>query len=761
MKIKKKLSTKAMIIYSLGQLGWAILASLVTSQLSTVWIGIGASGETNYIPGAIAAGTFGIIFAISKVFDAFSDPFVGFISDKLKTKWGRRIPIMALGLTPLVIFSALIFWSPTSGATDGEKAGNAIFLFVMLILFYASFTMYFVPYTSLISDMSSTSEDRVKLSTAISVTYFIGSIISFGAPTIWSMLTPLFGIKWAINISVTILALISMPFLLIPTLMIKERDYIDFKTLGNESVQKMSLISVFQKVWSERPFRWFIIVDVLYWIGLTAFQSQVNFVVGALLGIDLKNAFIFVGIMGVVSFILYTPFSILINKLGVRKKIATVAFVLFSFIAIYGGLMMLNMDKANSTLAWIEGLIFVILMGIPIAILGIIENVIISDVISFHSKYRGEDIAASFYSIRSLTMKVGQALGLLFGSMFLVLGKSIDHDWGVRVILFFAGIVTLTASILMIGYNEIRYRGTKFLHKTVHLNRTLYKLSSKKIDAQIKEKELTIKNLKDSLSSKTPYSNYKIELKIKNLESQKELMNQELKELIEENREKVKSIEKIRDLELKNITDEKLIEKIKSKYNDRIEKLATSISIEKFNYNIDQKIIKAKTTKNQLIEKHNNNPEIQENNIQKQINKLEGELSILMKKREKNLSELSNIKKEYEVKINELLLEDSKIVIKMTHKYIDVFNEKINKIKKENNSYINFYDSKINNLEEIFKNITDTKTKNKIKNKLSEYEADIEYYKLRKNKKIQTYLTEVEIYKSIQSIYEKGGVANV
>ena len=61
----------------------------------------------------IAPGIIGTIFFASKIWDAVSDPMVGYLSDKTKSRFGRRKPWMAASILPTVAM-VLMLWMPPS-----------------------------------------------------------------------------------------------------------------------------------------------------------------------------------------------------------------------------------------------------------------------------------------------------------------------------------------------------------------------------------------------------------------------------------------------------------------------------------------------------------------------------------------------------------------------------------------------------------------------------------------------------------------------
>src|SRR2546425_1187450 len=82
------------------------------------------------------------IFA-AKLWDAVTDPVMGYISDTTRSRWGRRRPYVAAAALPVGLFFFLVFRPPALG-TGG--------LFVYLLVTYAAlntcFTVFAIPYTA-------------------------------------------------------------------------------------------------------------------------------------------------------------------------------------------------------------------------------------------------------------------------------------------------------------------------------------------------------------------------------------------------------------------------------------------------------------------------------------------------------------------------------------------------------------------------------------------------------------------------------------
>jgi len=97
----------------------------------------------------------GIALFISLAIDAVADPVIGSISDNLQTRWGRRVPVMAVGLLPLALSLGLLFSVPA-------VSGWLLFLYVstVVVTLRISMSVFIVPYLGLGAELSSDYDDR-------------------------------------------------------------------------------------------------------------------------------------------------------------------------------------------------------------------------------------------------------------------------------------------------------------------------------------------------------------------------------------------------------------------------------------------------------------------------------------------------------------------------------------------------------------------------------------------------------------------------
>jgi GPH family glycoside/pentoside/hexuronide:cation symporter len=125
----------------------------------------------------IAAGTAGLILFASKLWDAVSDPLMGYISDHTKTRWGRKRPYLLFAAVPLAISIYLLFFSPNISAPS-DKHLYALFTF---ILFCTIITIANVPYGALTADLTQDSHERSVLTGYRMIFAIMGTLLAAGA----------------------------------------------------------------------------------------------------------------------------------------------------------------------------------------------------------------------------------------------------------------------------------------------------------------------------------------------------------------------------------------------------------------------------------------------------------------------------------------------------------------------------------------------------------------------------------------------------
>lgn len=440
--MKEKLPLSKQIAYSLGQFGWSLLSGIISSYLIFYYIPTKESGISVFIPQVVFIGFVTIIGAITmlgRLFDAITDPWIATLSDRSKSKKGRRISFMQKSAIPFALTTVLVFWSPI----NSESSLNALFLTVMLLMFYLFLTMYVTPFFALLSELGHTPEERLNLSTFISVTWFLGAAVASQAPVLWGLFEGMgFEKVAAMRIALLILSVIALVFLYIPVIFIDEKRYC-------ESVpSELKMIDSMKATFRNKEFRIFVLSDLVYWVAITIFQSSLLYYITILLKLpESMFGLLFMG-LGVGSFLFYVPINIIAKKTG-KKTLLIIAFGLFLLVYAYGAL--LGTLPFDTT---IQAYLLVLLAAIPMAVFGILPNVVVADIAEYDARKTGIRREGMFFGTRTFMSKIGQMISMLLLSGLLLSGGDVSNELSIRLTAITAAIFCAIGLVLLLMYNE-------------------------------------------------------------------------------------------------------------------------------------------------------------------------------------------------------------------------------------------------------------------------------------------------------------------
>lgn len=123
----------------------------------------------------------GVLMLVTRIWDAVSDPMMGIIADRTKTRWGKYRPYLLFFALPFAVCGILLFTTPENGKT--------LWAYVTYILMMTVYTGINVPYGSLMNVMTSDSDEKSVLSSYRMFFAYGGSFIALFA---WEPLCNLF-----------------------------------------------------------------------------------------------------------------------------------------------------------------------------------------------------------------------------------------------------------------------------------------------------------------------------------------------------------------------------------------------------------------------------------------------------------------------------------------------------------------------------------------------------------------------------------------
>lgn len=146
--MEEPLSTKTKVCYAVSEAGMLIISYTLATQLMffmTDFLGITAA----------AAGT---MFLVARIWDAINDPMMGVIADRTNTRWGKYRPWLLFGGIPMACSLFLNLNQVNFGPY------NLVYMYIVYIFFGMTYTMAFIPYTTMVSNLARTPEERNSLS---------------------------------------------------------------------------------------------------------------------------------------------------------------------------------------------------------------------------------------------------------------------------------------------------------------------------------------------------------------------------------------------------------------------------------------------------------------------------------------------------------------------------------------------------------------------------------------------------------------------
>jgi GPH family glycoside/pentoside/hexuronide:cation symporter len=128
----------------------------------------------------VPLGYIAMAVAFARAFDAITDPFMGWISDRTKTRWGRRRPWIMIG-APLCALAFVALFSPPESLSPMEAAR---WFTVTFVLFFVATTMYGIPHYGLGPEVTLDYKERLSLFGWMESFSVLGTMFAAAAPAL-------------------------------------------------------------------------------------------------------------------------------------------------------------------------------------------------------------------------------------------------------------------------------------------------------------------------------------------------------------------------------------------------------------------------------------------------------------------------------------------------------------------------------------------------------------------------------------------------
>ncbi|HQE92344.1 MAG TPA: MFS transporter [Anaerolineae bacterium] len=420
-----------------------IAYALVTLGSSMIWAILSGWLLYFYLPpegeGVVLAPAtwYGVVIFGTRALNAVLAPLVGHFSDNLRSRWGRRLPLMFVSGAPLLAFFVLL-WTPP---LHTESAWNLVYLAGMLVLYNLAYTVNQIPYTALLPELALTDQHRVRMSAWASSFLLIGMIVSGAA----GLAIERFGYAGA----ALLYALLALPMFYLPFLVLRERpDRYATSTAG--TWPRRNLRAVVASMWQNRAFVVMTATGVFYWGLTTLVQSAIPYVVTEICLLDTGDTLWFYvpAILG--SLVCYPLVTWLAGRLG---KWTVFAGSLFASALVLPGLMLIGDWLPFPLMA--QGIVWVTLQAIAMSGVTMLPMAFGAEIADHDAALTGQRREGLYYATWGLLDQVINGVVAAFLPLLLLLGRSHSDPHGplgVRLIGLVGGLSMLIAFFIFRHY---------------------------------------------------------------------------------------------------------------------------------------------------------------------------------------------------------------------------------------------------------------------------------------------------------------------
>lgn len=448
--MKKALPKRKMIRYCLSDIAKGLFNGMIGNYLLYFFQPTVKSGIPNLLPQNKFLGfitIMALLTGLGKVIDAVTDPWVANLSDKCTHKDGRRMPFMKYAAIPYAVSVLMIFMAPFQ---QGSTA-NAIWVGVLLAIYYTAYTFYFIPRNALIPEVIPDANDRVGYY-GISTAFFMGSSSFMYAATLFVNLIKGVGVSalWSWRIVFMVFAAIGLVCVLLGATAFKETDYVE----GNVK-PKQSLLTSAKTIFKNKSFVTFFAGDLFSYISMAFFQTAMLYYITMLLNVPESQSFLVMLSAIGVALCLFPMIVRFSKKIG-KKPMLVIASVIFTivFAFIFFG------DKLAAMAVGHElylGLFMGVVVAFPFAAINILPQSCMSDIIQKDSIEHGINREGFFSATKTFIEKIAYSLAMVVVSSVLAIGAPAGESvgmLGVKLTGVFAGIFSLFSLVCFCIYNE-------------------------------------------------------------------------------------------------------------------------------------------------------------------------------------------------------------------------------------------------------------------------------------------------------------------
>jgi GPH family glycoside/pentoside/hexuronide:cation symporter len=194
-------STKTRIMYALVSLGVATISEAIAGVIAFYIVDVKNLPVTWY-------STFWFFYTI---YNALNNPALGYLSDRTRTRWGRRIPYVLFGGLPYAVAFALIFTAPFDGRDN--PVALLVYFGTMIVIWEGLYTAIATGYYGLLPEMFGNYRERTDVAAKMNIFQTIALVLGAALPPLLSSILGWSGMAILLSVISVIAIYVGTPFL--------------------------------------------------------------------------------------------------------------------------------------------------------------------------------------------------------------------------------------------------------------------------------------------------------------------------------------------------------------------------------------------------------------------------------------------------------------------------------------------------------------------------------------------------------------------
>jgi GPH family glycoside/pentoside/hexuronide:cation symporter len=384
----EKLNRMVKLAFGAGDLGSAIVAAVNGFFLNAFLLDVAG----------LRPAMVGTIFLIVKVWDAVNDPIVGALTDRTKTRWGRRRPWLLFGAIPFGLAFFLQWNVPPL-----SDVGKFWYYLVVAILLDAAYTAVNVPYAALTPELTHDYDERTSLSSYRFSFSILGGVLAAFLHTI------IVGLYKSPITGNAVSAAIWAFFIIVPNFITfagtREVHFKEDRPEGPGFIEGLRI------AFKNRAFVYVTVIYLLSWLSIQFVQNNLVLYVKYWIGAEQQFGILILGVQ-ISAFIFLLIWAKVSQRIG-KQNVYYIGMSVWIIVSIF----LFMVQPGQFTIL----LIMAILAGAGVSIGYLIPWSMLPDVIELDELETGQRREGIFYGFFVFMQKLGLSLGIAISNFILEL----------------------------------------------------------------------------------------------------------------------------------------------------------------------------------------------------------------------------------------------------------------------------------------------------------------------------------------------------